>query len=230
MKTKTQTLPPPGQIKKIGRIIKKTLKLVTLVMFLAGLQVLAADWSQLSQTINDGTLAVDIVDSSGASVSNPSVTFGALTYSFDTQDGTGTLGTSDERIRAYNPTSTDTWTVNLAGSSTTATWSDGSHTYDFNDGSGYTDGSDADSVGGQMTVDPSGATITGVSGCSTSNISTGSSDSYVEGTTDNIDLMSASSGAATYCRWDLTGVNLTQGIPAGQSPGTYTLTMNLTIS
>lgn len=230
MKTKTGKLPPPRQFKKLGENVKKLVFVVLMLVFLTSLQVWAADWSQLSQTINDGTLAVDIVDSGGSTVASPSVTFGALTYSFSTQDGTGTLGTSSERIRAYNPTSTDTWSVNLAGSATTATWSNGSHTYDFNDGNGYTDGTDADSVGGQMTVDPSSATITGVSGCSTSNISTGSSDSYVEGTTDNIDLMSASAGAATYCRWDLTGVSLTQGIPAGQNPGTYTLTMNLTIS
>jgi hypothetical protein len=212
------------------RIAKQAMKLVVIFGVLVGTQAYANNESTLNQTINDGTLAVDIVDSTGTTVASPSVAFGAKTFSFSTQDATATLGTNNERIRAYNPTSTATWTVSLAGSATTDLWTDGSKYFDFNDGSGYTDGSDDDSYGGQLTVDPSTGTIAGVSGCSTTNVTKGSSNSYDEDTVDSIDLMSAASGAATYCRWDLTGVGLTQKIPSGQVSGNYSITMVLTIS
>lgn len=214
---------------KNNKISKKWLILALFSVFLTGTVVWAVN-DTFNQTISAGSLSVDIVDSGGSSVGSPAVTFGAVNYSFDNQDGTGTLGTASEKIRAYNPTSTETWTVNMAGSATTALWTDGGNTYDFNDGSGYSDGGDTDSKGGQMTVDPSGGTLAGVSGCATANVSKGTSDSFVEGSTDSIDLMYASAGAATFCRWDLTGVSLTQKIPGGQPAGSYSMTMVITIS
>lgn len=199
-------------------------------MFALAGSVYAANTPQLNQAINAGTISVDVVDGSGVTVASPSVSFGALSYSFDTQDGSGTLGTASEKIRAYNPTGSAVWSVAIAGSATTAVWTDGGNTYDFNDGSGYTDGGDGDNVGGQMTVDPSVGTLVGVSGCATTNVTKGSSGSFAEGSVDSIDLMSAASGASTYCRWDLTGVDLTQKIPAGQATGSYSVSMVLTIS
>lgn len=201
------------------------------ILSLTTLQVLAANNSQFEQTISAGSLSVDIIDGSSNSVANPSVTFSALPFDFDTQDSTGTLGTSSEILQVYNPTSTPTWTVNIAGSASTGTWTDGGPSaYDFNDPSGYTDGADADSVGGQLTIDPSVGTLVGVSGCSTTNVSKGSSDSFSEGVVNNIDILTASSGADTFCKWNLTDVSLTQKIPAAQTPGSYTFTMNLTIN
>ena len=216
--------------KMVQFISKKWLILVISLALVSGTAVWASSDPTFNQTINAGSLSVDIVDGSGNTVGSPSVTFGAVDYSFDNQDGTGTLGTASEKIRTYNPTSTETWTVNIAGSATTALWTSGGNTYDFNDGSGYSDGADSDSKGGQMTVDPSGGTLAGVSGCSTSNVSKGASDAFVEGSVNSIDLMSASAGAATFCRWDLTGVSLTQGIPGGTPAGAYSLDMTLTIS
>jgi len=186
-----------------------------------------------SATANGTTLSgiksIDIVDGSGNSVGSPSISFSSKNFSFDTQDATATFGISSQKIRVDNETSTATWTANLAGSATTATWTSGSNHYDFNDGSGYTDGADADSYGGQMTVDPSTGTIAGVSGCSTSNVSVGASDSFVEGTNNSIDLFSAAAGASTPCKWDLTGVSLTQKIPASQPAGSYAINLVLTI-
>ena len=51
--------------------------------------------------------------------------------------------------------------MSLAGSATTAVWDSAGTDIDFNDagGSGCTDGGDADSLGGQLTVDPSGGTL-----------------------------------------------------------------------
>jgi len=217
-----------------GFVTKRELCLLVVLFFLlAGSWTWANNQSEFSQTINAGTISVDIVDAGGTPVASPGVTMGAETFDFGTQDATGTFGTSSERVRAYNPTSTETWTVNLAGSATTAVWTDGgTETYDFNENGGYVDdgGSDADSVGGMMTVDPSGATLAGVSGCGTGNVAVGASDVYDEGATDNIDLMSASAGADTFCRWDLTDIDIEQGIPAAQPAATYTITMVLTIT
>lgn len=190
----------------------------------------ASNQATINQSINDGAKSVDIVDAGGVTVASPAVSFGNLSFSFNTQDGAGTLGTAAQAIRAYNPTSGATWSVSIAASAPTAVWTSGGNTYDFNDTSGYTDGADTDTKGGQMTIDPSAGTIAGISGCATTNISKGTSTSFVEGTTNSIGLMTAASGASTYCRWDLTGINLTNKIPAAQPSGAYALTLVLTIA
>lgn len=219
------------QNKKQSIINRKWLYLATILGFMSAVGAYAATTPQLNQTISDGARSVDIVDAGGSPVASPTANFGALTFSFDTQDATSTgIFTASQKIRVSNPTSTATWSVNIAGSAPTALWTAGGNTYDFNDSSGYTDGADTDSKGGQMTIDPSGATIAGVSGCSTSNVTAGASDSFIETTNNSIDLFSGASGAATYCRWDLTGVNLTQKIPAGQPSGSYALSMTITVS
>lgn len=201
-----------------------------MVMPVAVANIYAANTPQFNQAINAGSLSVDIVDAGGTTVASPAVTFNALNFSFDTQDATGTLGTASEKIRVSNPTSTATWSVNLAASATTAKWTAGTNYYDFNDGSGYTDGADTDTYGGQMTVNPSVGTLAGVSGCATTNVTKGASDSFVEGSVDSIDIFSAAAGASTFCRWDLTGVGLTQKVPASQASGSYSVNMTLTIS
>ncbi len=120
-------------------VTKRELSLVVVLFFLlAGSWAWANNQSQFSQLINAGTLSVDIVDAGGTPVVSPGVTMGAETFDFAAQDATGTFGTSTERIRAYNPTTTEAWTVNLAGSATTAVWTDGgTETYDFNENGGY---------------------------------------------------------------------------------------------
>ncbi|KKQ50966.1 MAG: hypothetical protein US70_C0026G0002 [Parcubacteria group bacterium GW2011_GWD2_38_11] len=189
----------------------------------------AANQATINQAINDGTKSVDIVDAGGITVASPAVSFGNLSFSFDTQDGSGTLGTASQAIRTYNPTSGATWSVSIAASAPGALWTSGGNTYDFNDTAGYTDGVDADTKGGQMTIDPSAGTIAGVSGCLTSNISKGTSTSFVETSVNSIGLMTAAAGAPTYCRWDLTGINLTNKVPASQPSGSYALTLVLTV-
>ena len=219
--------------KKWLKLFKNSMIMIGSFLLLVGVQVLANNQATMNQTINNSSKSVDIVDGSGVTIASPAVAFGAVNYSFDNQDATGTLGTASQKIRVYNPTNATSLTVSLAGSATTAVWTDGSNTYDFNDGSGYTDGADTDSVGGQMTVDPSAGTLAGVSGCSTSsNISKGSSASFEEGTKPSIDLItSITSDSNKFCRWDLTGVALTQKIPANQaSGGTYSITLVLSIT
>ena len=178
-----------------------------------------------------GTLGVDIVDSGGTSVSSPSVSMSGATIGFGCQTTTGTFGTSSEKIRVTNSTGTATWTLSVAASAPTDLWTQGTNKFDFNDstGSGCTDGADADAYGGQLTQNPSGATVTPQSGCNNTGISLGSSNSFVQGTTDSITLVSASSGAGTGCYWDITGVGLSQKVPLEQTPTTYNVNFTVTI-
>ncbi len=179
-----------------------------------------------------GSLSVDIVDAGDASVSSPSVAFSSLSYSFDSQTSTGTLGISSQKIRVSNTTATATWTLTIAATGgATATWSAGTPKYDYNDGSGSSDGGDTDSYGGQLTIDASAGTLAAVSPCSsTTDITKGSSALFQETApiVSSITLLTAGSSASTSCSWDFTGVSLSQAVPASQGSGTYTLSFTLT--
>lgn len=215
---------------KTKNIIKKASILSVAFAFAISAQVMAANNSTMNQTISAGSLSIDIVDAGGTTVGAPSVTFSGGSFSFSTQDTTGTLGIASEKIRISNGTSSTGWTASIAGNATTDTWTDGgTYEYDFNDSSGYTDGGDADGVGGQLTVDPSGGSIVAPdAGCTTSGVTAGASDSFDEGTTDSIDIVNGSS-ADPFCRWDFTGAGLSQGIPAGQQAASYTLSLVLSV-
>lgn len=166
-----------------------------------------------------GTLSVDIVDSGGNTVSSPSVSFGAVAFSFNAQTSTGTLGVAAQKIRLSNTTATPAWTLSVAATSgPTTLWTTGSITYDFN----------TTAANGRLTVDPSVATMTPQGGCSSTGISLGSSTAFNQGVTDSVTLASASGSTQTSCYWDFTGIGLTQDIPARQSAGTYTISMTLT--
>ncbi|MBI4092424.1 MAG: hypothetical protein HY420_00700 [Candidatus Kerfeldbacteria bacterium] len=185
--------------------------------------IFASSQTQLSQTINAGTLGVDIVDASNVTVGSPSVAFSAVTFNFDTvQNSTGTLGASSQKIRLSNGRSAPAVAWNLtvaAASGATALWSDGgSNTFDFN----------GSSAQGRLTVDASVGTITPTNSYTSTGLSKGSSTSFAQGTTDSITLLSASTSADQPGRWDFTGVGLTQTIPAFQTPAAYTLSLALT--
>lgn len=205
-------------------------------MFSSAIYIYAASSSSFSQTINPGTLATDIRSNATTTVASPAVAMSAKTFSFSCQSGgsasTGTFGTSSERIYVDNPDGADNgWTLTLAPSAPTAVWTNGGTTFDFNDsgGSGCTDGGDADSVAGQMTVDPSvGSTTTDYSGSSTTGISLGSSAAYVQGTTDSVTLVTAANTSADVWRGYFTGISLSQTIPAEQPALAYTLSFTLT--
>lgn len=178
-------------------------------------------------------LSVDIVDSGGSSVTSPSVTMSAVSSGNTCQTPTGTLGTSSEKIRVTNTTATPGWSLTVAASGgATANWSASTSTYDFNDSgtSGCIDSGDTDTIGGQLTMDASGGTVTAQSGCNTTGITKGSSTAFVEGTTNAITILSASGSAGTGCYWDLTSVSLSQKIPSYQLPGSYTIQLTLTVT
>jgi hypothetical protein len=201
----------------------------------------AASNSNFTQTINAGTLATDIRDNNRVSVANPSVGMSAIAYPFACLTGgsapTGTFGTNTERIYVDNPGNANNgWSLTLAATGgATTLWQNcgSSQNYDFNDpgGSGCTDGGDADSRPGQMTVNPSVGTITAdCASCTTTGITTGASAAYNQGTTDSITLLSAAAGSDDFGRWYLTGANVSQTIPAEQAADSYTINLTLTVT
>ena len=213
-------------------IAKKILSLAALFSLVVGGQVFAASTStQMSQAINQGTLDIEVVDSAGVIVPSPSVAFSSAPFSFDDQDTTAVLGTNDQRMRVYNPTNNSEWTVSVAALNPTDVWTDGAtFSYDFNDGSGYADGADTDTVGGQLAVDPTTASI-GVPDvkCNTTGISLGSASAFSEGSVDSVTVAVAGLTAKKFCRWDFTNVGLTQKIPGLQEAASYTLSLSLSV-
>ena len=182
-----------------------------------------------------GTLTTDIVDASYAPVSSPTMAMSAATFSFSCQTKTGSFGTASQQIYVNNNNGANNgWTLTVAAQATTNVWDSAGTDYDFNDptGSGCTDGADAgDSVGGQMTVDPSGATLAvGQCGsCTTANVSKGSSAAFNEGVTNTITLLTATAASDDVGDWKLTGVNISQKIPAQQPAASdYDINMVLT--
>lgn len=206
------------------------------VIFIASIftYVYASSTSSFTQTINGGSLGIDIVDGSYNTVASPAIAMGAVTFSFVCQTGTGTFGSASEQIYVSNPDAADNgWTVSLAASATTDVWDSAGTDYDFNDagGSGCTDGADTDSLGGQLTVDASGGTLAAgqCSGCTASNITKGSSSAYVEGSTDSITILTGAAGSDDIGDWTLQGVSLSQEIPAEQ-PAAADYDINMTLS
>ncbi len=228
-------------MKFLSNNIKKTLTLFASVAFLVAMisgTAVAANNSTLNQTINAGTLSTNILDASRVAVGSPAVTMSAMNFSFSCQSGgsssSGTFGTNTERIYVDNPDGADNgWTLTLAATSgVTSKWTSGGNFVDFNDptGSGCTDGADAgDSVGGQMTVDPSVSTLTTDCGtCVVTNVTKGSSAAFNQGTLDSITLLTAAAGSDDIWRGYLTGVDIKQTIPAESPAGSYNINLTLT--
>jgi|GEM_PF-783916 len=168
-----------------------------------------------------GSLSFDIVDSGGASVSSPAVTFAGKSFSWLAQQSTGTLGTSSQKLRVSNSRNTKSWTLSIAATSGSgALWTSGGDTYDFN----------GSAANGRLQVDASGGTLTPQTNCPSTGLSKGSATYFNQGVTDSITILSATGSAYTNCYWDLTGISLTQDIPASQKGGNYSLNMTITAS
>src|SRR6476620_10907082 len=95
---------------------------VILLSFSGANYVFGASTSDFSQTINAGTLTTDIRDASRVSVTSPSVSMSAKTFSFNCPSGgsasTGTFGSSTQRIYVDNPNAANNgWTLTLAATS-----------------------------------------------------------------------------------------------------------------
>lgn len=219
--------------------VKKTLSTVSMmVLMFAGSYALASSTSNFQLTINPGTLSIDIVNGSYVAVASPSVVFGAVNASFgcQTPGASGTFGTATQQIYIANPDAADNgWTASLAASAPTNLWSSATG-LDFNDPSGTPagcadGGGDTDTRGGQMTVNPSGATLANgqCTGCNTSNVTLGSSAAFDEGTTDSITVASAAAAANDIADYTVQGVAVTQTIP-GSQPAANDYDINMVLS
>jgi len=168
-----------------------------------------------------GTLGIDIVDAGGASVATPSVDFAPALFGWVGQQSPGTFGTAAEKVHVFNNTTTPAWSVTLAAASgPTALWDSGTDTYDFNGAAAV----------GRLLIDPSGATLTPSSGCTTTGVSLGAAQYFAEGTLDSVTLVNSDATADTDCQWNVMGVSLVQDIPARQPDGDYVLDLVLTVS
>jgi hypothetical protein len=149
---------------------------------------------------------------------------------------TATFGTSTQQVYVKNPDAADNgWSVSLAATSPTAVWDSTIADYDFNDvgSSGCTDGADTDSFAGQLTIDPSvGSLDVGAcTSCTSTNVSKWSSASFVEGTTDSITILTGATGSDDIGDWKLSGVALSQTIPAEQAAANdYNINMMLSVT
>lgn len=212
--------------------MKRVRSLVTSVMALALLVVPAvafgASNSDVTQTINAGTLSTDVLDGSRNPVASPSVSMTAANFSFDCQTVTGTLGTASQRLYVIDPSTTaNGWALSLgATGGGTATWHNAGSTrqYAFNDATG------TGCTNGQLTVNPAVATVTAdctSSTCTTATVTKGSSTAMSG--SGGVTLMT---GAAATNLWRgyLTGVSLSQKIPGETPADSYSLNMTLTVA
>lgn len=89
------------------------------------------------------------------------------------------------------------------------------------------DGPDTDTVTGNLLADPTGMTGTTVSGCAnTATYTPTASLSILTETITSASLVTV--GNAQSCKINLSGGILRQSIPAGQTPGTYTIGLTFT--
>ncbi len=207
-----------------------------LLLFSLGSSVAhAANSLDVTQAITAGSLATDVRDASRATVASPSFAMTSTGFSFSCQTATGTIGSNTQRVYVDNPNGANNgWTLTIAATGgATSLWQNTGTTqnFDFNDAtsSGCTDGGDADTKAGQMTLNPSAGTLTtDCASCTTTSITKGSSSAFSQGTTDSITLLNAAAASDDVGRWYLTNVGVSQSVPAEQPVDSYKINLTLT--
>jgi len=197
----------------------------------------AANNTNVTQTINSGTLVTDIRDASRVTVASPTFAMAGTTFSFNCQTTTGTIGSASQRLYVDNPGAANAgYTLTLAATAgATGLWNNAgvSQSFDFNDPTtaGCTDGADADAKGGQLTVNPAAATLTAdCSSCTVTGITKGTATAYSQAVTDSVTLLTAAAGSDDVGRWYLTGIGLSQAIPGEQPNDSYTINLTATVT
>lgn len=193
------------------------------VALVAGV-VLADKAATFQLTINPGTLAVDVVDASYATIASPVVVFEATSASLDCSDTTGILGTAEQQIYITNPDAADTgYTVALAPTEgASATWSDGaSNSIDFNDET------DLGCATGKLSV-AAGIVSNGklAADSMTDIVAAGGSFSSVN---SSVTLVNAAAASDDISEVVANGFVLTQTIPARTAAASYSLPMTISI-
>jgi hypothetical protein len=183
-------------------------------------------YSALPEITLTGLLTVDVVNASGTSTA-ATLVFNPINALGLCQSSQANLGTY--KIRVNNDISLTGWGASIAPTAgATSLWQSGANTYDVNDSSGCTDGSDSDTVGGQLSVSFTGASSSPKSGCTNTGVSLGSAASFTD-TTNSLSILSGSSSASRFCSWDLQSMGFSQLIPAQQSAGSYTNSLTVTV-
>ncbi len=205
--------------------MKKYLKFLflPLIVFLLTFAYLSASEDViLEQEVNEGDLFIYFVNELKEYVHTPSaIIFSFIETSFEDQDSTAVLGTDEETIRIDNAT---TGEVVLSAALDVTTFVDDAKWTAAGDKSylAYGDGSS-----GGLEIDPIGSSVV-TEGCEVGVVSRGSASRFTPTTSESIDIFTTTGGG--YCRYDLTGVDLTQTIPAKTPAGNYSLGMVLTLT
>jgi hypothetical protein len=206
----------------------KTIKKIALGVFsFFAVTVIAAtptfaQAANVTQQINGGSLSAAVLDASRVTVASPSFGMSAGGYSFNCQTVTVTLGSNTQRLYVLNPSATTSgqaWNLSFAA---TGPWTSGSNTYAYNQAAG------SGCTSGQLTVNPAAGVVTAdctSTACTGATITKGSSAAMTGSTA--VTLLSAPVGT-TIWRGYVTGVGLSQQIPAEQVAGSYTLPVTLT--
>lgn len=176
--------------------------------------------SVLSQTIDAGTASTDIRNASNVVLSNPTFSMTSVLLSTSQQTATGIFGSNAQRITVDNPGGANNgWTLSLnATDPANDVWTSGGNSYDFNA---------ASAAAGQLTVNPTAGTITAVTGGDTG-VTLGTIATF--SSTSPVTLVNAADTSADIWNGYVTGINLSQTIPANQPQGTYTLPMTQTLT
>jgi hypothetical protein len=228
-------------LKRIKRIPLNTLFVFFILTFcLTFFQVFANSTQiEFEQDIEEGILNIYFVDTTVGEVqdifeiletsivTDPNIPFPSLSFSFNPQDSSSTLGSPEQTIRIDNATSNTGFDLALAPEIQTSFeidgyWMDGENSYPIHS---------ENQNEGALTVDPSNLNIDAF-GCDSESVNPGSLSSFLfigAGNSENvesIDLLNASDSA--FCRVDVTGIDLLQRIPGRQEPGQYNLNMVLT--
>ena len=223
-------------LRKLSIATAFVITLIFTITMMVGSYVLASGTSEFSQTINTGTLSTDIVDGSYVTVGSPGVTMNTTDFSFACQTATGTFGTATQQLYVQNPDAADGgWTLTMGATATTTLWDSAGTDFDFNDdhASCGVDGTDPDSFGGQMTIDASGGTLAvgACSACTVTSVTKGASDSFEQGSTDSITILTGAIGSDDIGDWTLQGVSISQTIPGEQAAASdYTISLILSVA
>jgi uncharacterized protein (TIGR02145 family) len=195
-----------------------------LVVFLLAFTYLSASEDViLEQEVNEGDLLIYFVNELKEYVHIPSsINFSFVEVSFEDQESTAVLGTDQETIRVDNATSGEvelTASLDVTNFLEDAKWLDGENSY-----LAY---SEDEGISGGLELDPVVSLIE-TQGCEEEVVSRGSTSRFTPTTSESIDIFTTTGGQ--YCRYDLTGIDLTQTIPGRTPAGNYSLDMVLTLT
>jgi len=176
--------------------------------------------STLSQGITAGTLSTSIRDASGVVVPTPSFAMTSVAASTSAQTATGTFGNNAQRITVDNPNAANAgWVLSLAATGgASATWTSGANTYAYN----------GTTTTGQLTINPAASTLTPTGANTATGITKGTAATFTAATP--ITLLTAAAASEDVWNGFLTGIGVSQLIPASQPVGTYTIDLTQTVT